>query len=60
VIIIDELEEKRALDIETELIAYWGRRDLGTGILCNLTDGGEGVSGWIPTDENKKNMSVKK
>ena len=40
IILHDNLEEKLALDIEAELIAYYGRNDLGTGILHNKTDGG--------------------
>lgn len=32
-----------ACDVERQLIAEFGRRDLGTGSLTNHTDGGEGV-----------------
>lgn len=38
------LFESEALDLEKTLIAKYGRKDLGTGILINLTDGGEGIS----------------
>ena len=61
VIIAENLKEKQAFNLEIELIAKYGRKDLGTGILHNMTDGGEGVSGWIPSKETRKKMSeVKK
>jgi phosphoribosyl-AMP cyclohydrolase len=38
---------------EIEFIALHGRRDLGKGTLCNLTDGGEGeLNRRMPTGEN--------
>jgi len=37
--------ENDAFVAEKFLIAYYGRKDLGMGILHNLTDGGEGVTG---------------
>lgn len=36
--------EKQAFEIEKLLIKQYGRKDLKLGTLCNLTDGGEGVS----------------
>jgi len=49
-IIIQEWpSEREALDAEVLLIAIYGRIDVGTGILRNLSDGGDGVgSGSIP------------
>jgi hypothetical protein len=40
-------DEVHAFALELELIARYGRRDLGTGTLYNLTEGGEGTSGSI-------------
>jgi len=41
--------ETEAFQREIELIAQYGRRDLGLGTLCNLTDGGDGASGCLIT-----------
>ncbi len=38
--------EEESFDKERELISFYGRRDLKAGPLTNLTDGGEGVSGY--------------
>lgn len=44
-------DESSALVSEAGLIKAYGRRDLGTGLLCNRSDGGEGPtkpSYWSP------------
>jgi len=49
--------EIEALNFECELIKIYGRRDLSTGPLFNLTDGGEGVINYVWTDTHRKNLS---
>jgi hypothetical protein len=55
-ILKDKLSEKESLKHEKYMIFILGRKDLGTGILRNRTNGGEGVSGLKHTEEAKKKM----
>lgn len=45
-----------AVDLETKYIKQIGRRDLGLGPLVNLTDGGEGNIGWVPSEDIKNRI----
>lgn len=51
------LTEEEALRHEIYMIAVLGRKDKGEGILWNFTDGGEGLSGFKPTDETRAKVS---
>lgn len=55
-IIKQNLHEQAAFDYEKRLITMIGRRDLSVGPLCNLTDGGEGRSGSVVSDETKEKL----
>jgi len=44
-ILLEELTWEQACVKEIEFIQLYGRRDLGLGTLCNMTNGGEGAVG---------------
>jgi hypothetical protein len=44
---------------EIEFIKLYGRKDLGLGTLCNLTDGSDGSVGVIVSDETKEKISLR-
>jgi hypothetical protein len=45
-------------ELEEFLILEYGRKDLGTGSLVNLTNGGEGIIGNILSKETKEKISL--
>ena len=59
-ILFENLTETEAFSEEIRLIEFYGRQDLGTGCLRNLTDGGEGSSGRKHTPETLAKMSEAK
>jgi hypothetical protein len=57
-ILASSLSWKEACNEEKRLIANYGRRDIETGILVNMTDGGDGLSGYKPTIESNQKRSI--
>ena len=56
--IIENIDDDMALSVEVKEIRKVGRANLGLGPLCNLTDGGEGNSGKVVSEESKHKMSL--
>lgn len=54
------LTEEEAFKHERYMIGVFGRKDLGTGILRNKTDGGEGTSGVVRGEEWRRKISEAK
>lgn len=57
-ILLDGLTYSEAQTKEKEFIALYGRKNNNTGILTNLTDGGEGTLGTVITEETRKKLSI--
>ena len=60
IVLKQNLTEEEAFKHEIYMIAVFGRKDLGTGILYNKTNGGDGCSGAIRTEETKQKIREKR
>jgi hypothetical protein len=59
ILILKKFEnENEAFKHEKYMIAILGRKNNGTGILRNFTDGGEGISGYKFSEESKLTKSI--
>lgn len=56
-ILFDNIGINESFKKEIEFISLYGRKDLGTGTLCNLTDGGEGRSNFKHSEDALKKIS---
>lgn len=56
-ILLDDISWEEAIEKEIEFIKLYGRTNLNTGTLCNLTNGGEGSLGAIVSEETKRKRS---
>lgn len=60
-ILIADIDEARAYSIEKFLVSKYGRLDIGTGILANHTEGGDGIIGYKQkpfSEEHKRKISA--
>jgi hypothetical protein len=57
ILLKQNLTEEEAFKHEIYMIAVYGRKDLGTGILYNQTNGGQGSSGRIMSEKERQHLS---
>ncbi len=53
-ILAQNINEEDAKELEVFLISLYGRKDLGKGILINMSDGGDGNVNYKPSEEVKR------
>jgi hypothetical protein len=58
IVVFPQVNEDAAFEFERGLIRFFGRKDLGLGCLRNMSDGGEGISGYRHTQKAKTSMSL--
>jgi hypothetical protein len=59
-ILFENLSWVEACAREIALIEFYGRKDLGTGTLINMTDGGEGAKGYIRVNSEAAKLKMSK
>jgi hypothetical protein len=59
-ILFNDLTWDEACEKEKEFIKLYGRFDLGIGILVNMTDGGDGISGHKMNEEAINKIKIKR
>lgn len=58
-ILFENLCKEEAEAKEKEFIALYGRLDLGTGTLANMTEGGEGSVGAVMPESRRQELSIR-
>lgn len=59
-IILEGLSKSQASEKEQEFIKLYGRKDLNNGLLCNMTDGGDGIWNCIRSEDTKEKLRQQK